>query len=53
MKKAILGRANQIAKPTHVKEKFYLDKYIVPRWGKLRLNQIQPKAVKDWLHTNL
>jgi integrase len=46
-----LGRANQIAKPTHVKEKFYLDTYIVPRWGKLRLNQIQPKAVEDWLHS--
>ncbi len=46
-----LGRVNQIAKPTRVKEKFYLDEYIVPRWGKLRLNQIQPKAVEDWLHT--
>jgi integrase len=46
-----LGRVNQIAKPTRVKEKFYLDQYIVPRWGKLRLNQIQPKAVEDWLHT--
>src|SRR6266849_3750381 len=29
-----LGRENQIAKPTRVKEKFYLDEYIVPRWGK-------------------
>ena len=46
-----LARANQIAKPTREKETFYLDKYIVPRWGKLRLNQIQPKAVEDWLHT--
>jgi integrase len=46
-----LGRVNQIAKPTRAKEKFYLDEYIVPRWGKLRLNQIQPKAVEDWLHT--
>lgn len=46
-----LGRENQIAKPTRVKEKFYLDAYIVPRWGKLCLNQIQPKAVEDWLHT--
>lgn len=45
-----LGRANQIAKPTRDKEKFYLDEYIIPRWGKLRLNQIQPKAVEDWLH---
>ena len=45
-----LGRANQIAKPTREKEKFYLDAYIVPRWGKFRLNQIQPKAVEDWLH---
>lgn len=46
-----LGRVNQIAKPTRLKEKFYLDEYIVPRWGTLRLNQIQPKAVEDWLHT--
>src|SRR5580704_2448341 len=46
-----LGRENQIAKPTRVKETFYLTQYIVPRWGKFRLNQIQPKAVEDWLHT--
>ena len=46
-----LGRVNQIATPTRVKETFYLGEYIVPRWGKLRLNQIQPKAVEDWLHT--
>jgi len=46
-----LGRENQIAKPTRVKETFYLNEYIVPRWGKFRLNQIQPKAVEDWLHT--
>jgi len=46
-----LGREKQIAMPTRVKEKFYLMQYIVPRWGNLRLNQIQPKAVEDWLHT--
>jgi integrase len=46
-----LGRENQIAKPTRVKEKFYLTTYIVPKWGALRLNQIHPKAVEDWLHT--
>jgi integrase len=46
-----LGRENQIAKPTRVKEKFYLTKYIVPEWGAARLNQIHPKAVEDWLHT--
>lgn len=45
-----LGRENQIAKPTRVKEKFYLTEYIVPRWGTLRLNQIHAKAVEDWLH---
>jgi hypothetical protein len=26
MEEGYLGRTNQIAKPTHVKEKFYLDK---------------------------
>jgi integrase len=46
-----LGRENQIAKPTRDKEAFYLDGYIIPTWGKLRLNQLQPKAVEDWLHT--
>ena len=46
-----LGRENQIAKPTRVKETFYLTEYDLPRWGTLRLNQIQPKAVEDWLHT--
>ena len=46
-----LGRENQIAKPTRDKETFYLTEYIAPRWGALRLNQIQPKAVEDWLHT--
>lgn len=46
-----LGRDKQIAKPTRAKESFYLREYIIPRWGALRLNQIQPKAVEDWLHT--
>src|ERR1035437_6522040 len=46
-----LGRADQIARPTREKETFYLDQYIVPRWGNLRLNQVQPQAVEDWLHT--
>ena len=46
-----LGRTDQIAKPTRDKETFYLNQYIVRRWGKLRLNQIQPQAVEDWLHT--
>jgi integrase len=52
-KEGYLGRANQIAKPTHNKETFYLDEYIIPKWGTLRLNQIQPKAAEDWLHTTL
>src|ERR1017187_7939680 len=46
-----LGRADQIARPTREKETFYLNQYIVPRWGDLRLSQIQPQAVEDWLHT--
>src|SRR5215831_15653081 len=46
-----LGRATQIAKPTRTKETFYITQYIVPRWGEFRLNQIQPQAVEDWLHT--
>ena len=46
-----LGRKDQIATPTRVKEVFYLHQYIVPKWGELRLNQLQPQAVEDWLHT--
>jgi integrase len=46
-----LGRTKQIAKPTRVKETLYLNRYLVPRWGELQLNQIHPKAVEDWLHT--
>ena len=46
-----LGRENQISKPTRAKETFYLSEYLIPQWGTFRLNQIQPKAVEDWLHT--
>lgn len=46
-----LARENQIARPTREKEEFYLHQYIIPKWGEMRLNQIQPKAVEDWLHT--
>ncbi len=46
-----LARENQIARPTREKEEFYIREYLVPRWGELRLNQIHPKAVEDWLHT--
>jgi integrase len=46
-----LGRTDQISTPTREKEVFYLHQYIVPRWGELRLNQFQPQAVEDWLHT--
>jgi integrase len=46
-----LGRTDQIARPTREKEVFYLHQYIVPRWGELRLNQLQPQAIEDWLHT--
>jgi integrase len=46
-----LAREDQISRPTREKETFYLREYIVPRWGTLRLNEIQPQAVEDWLHT--
>lgn len=46
-----LARQNQIARPTREKEEFYIREYLVPKWGTVRLNQIQPKAVEDWLHT--
>jgi integrase len=50
-KTGYLARQHQISRPTREKEEFYLREYIVPKWGSLRLNQIQPKAVEDWLHT--
>ena len=50
-KEGYLARANQIATPTREKEEFYIREYLVPNWGAIRLNQIQPKAVEDWLHT--
>jgi integrase len=50
-KEGYLARANQIATPTREKEEFYIREYLVPKWGTVRLNQIQPKAVEDWLHT--
>ncbi|MGI8961481.1 MAG: tyrosine-type recombinase/integrase [Bryobacteraceae bacterium] len=46
-----LAREDQISRPTREKESFYLREYIVPKWGGLRLNEIQPQAVEDWLHT--
>jgi integrase len=46
-----LGRKDQISTPTREKEVFYLHHYIVPNWGMLRLNQLQPQGVEDWLHT--
>jgi integrase len=50
-KEGYLARANQIATPTREKEEFYIREYLVPKWGAVRLNQIQPKAVEDCLHT--
>lgn len=45
-----LSREKQISRPTRDKERFYLEKYIVPKWGSFRLNQVRPQAVEDWLH---
>ena len=45
-----LGREKQISAPTRKKELFYLRHCAIPRWGSMRLNQIQAQAVADWLH---
>jgi integrase len=45
-----LSREKQISKPTRDKEFYYLESYIIPKWGAFRLNQIRPQAVEDWLH---
>src|SRR5580700_8119821 len=41
-KEGYLARENQIARPTREKEEFYIREYLVPKWGEVRLNQIQP-----------
>lgn len=46
-----LARERQIGRPAREKDELYLRKYIIPRWGALRLNEIQPAAIEDWLHT--
>jgi len=45
-----LSRENQLAKPTREKERYFLNKHIVPRWGNTRLAQIYPQAIEEWLH---
>ncbi len=50
-RRATLAGQNQSPGRRAKRRTFYLDEYIVPRWGDLRLNQIQPQAVEDWLHT--
>lgn len=45
-----LGRTHHIAEPTRAKESFYINEHLVPKWGAMRLIEIQPKAVEDWLH---
>jgi hypothetical protein len=35
-----LGRENQISKPVPDNEQFYLDAYLIPKWGGLRLNVV-------------
>jgi hypothetical protein len=49
-KEGYLSREKQLATPTREKQTYYLDQLIVPKWGALRLNQIRPQAVEDWLH---
>jgi len=50
--KGYLSRENQIAGPTREKETLYLENYILPQWGEMRLNQMRPQAIEDWLHQN-
>jgi hypothetical protein len=46
-----LGRQNQVSEPTRQKEEFYIREYLMPKWGLDPIEQIQTKAVEDWLHT--
>ncbi|MCC7156545.1 MAG: site-specific integrase [Bryobacterales bacterium] len=46
-----LSREKQLAKATRDKYRHLLNSCIVPKWGTLRLNQLRPQAVEDWLHS--
>jgi len=46
-----LSREKQLAKATREKQRHLLNRYIVPKWGALRLNQLRAQAVEDWLHS--
>jgi hypothetical protein len=46
-----LSREKQLAKATRDKQRHLLNRYIVPKWGAFRLNQLRPQAVEDWLHS--
>src|SRR5579872_4655438 len=45
-----LSRKTQLAKPTREKETYFLNAYIMPRWGNTRLTQMYPQAIEEWLH---
>jgi integrase len=41
--------AGELAYSTALSYSTYLERYIRPRWGKIRLNEIRPMAVQEWL----
>ena len=40
---------SQKAFPTRAAYRSYLDNWVLPRWGELKLDQIKPVAVEEWL----
>jgi integrase len=45
-----LGRRNKISIPTRCTETSMINRHIIPAWGELRLNELESKAVEDWLY---
>ena len=45
-----LSRHNKISEPTRQTETSIINVHLIPRWGGLRLNEVQAKEVEDWLY---
>jgi integrase len=45
-----LSRRNKISLPTRAGETSIINVHIIPAWGELRLNELEPRVVEDWLY---
>jgi integrase len=47
-----LSRRNKIAEPTRQSETSIVNSHLIKRWGDLRLTDIRPKEIEDWLYAS-